>query len=287
VSPDGTEILFADDDGVARVAIAGTEPERLGDGVLTWYAADGAAYSIDGDSKITRWTEDGAAATACPDASLWDEVKVSPDGGTVAAVDAGALVRCTLATGAIATVEGVGELAQWSLRDDGTIAAGFDPRAGQLVLVDADGRHELAASSQPTSVRVSPDGRWVVAVAAEGGFTIVDVTTRAARPVAVAGRMVAEVAFLAGDSVAVLAERDVIIADLASGASRTVRTPFSSGTVVAYGDALVVTRGSRVVVLLDDLPHDPAALRAWIAAATDARIGPTGVITSADPFREP
>jgi tRNA A-37 threonylcarbamoyl transferase component Bud32/WD40 repeat protein len=288
VSPDGKELLFADDDGVARITLETGKVERLGNGTLTWYAFDGASYSIDENSTITRWNRDGSSATACRDAALWSEVKVSPDGTTVAAIDAGAIVRCRLADDAVDQIAGAGALKQWSLRDDGAAAAGYDAAAGRLVVLDRDGRHELAASSQPTTVRISADGRWVVAVAAEGGFTIVDVETRAARPVAVAGRMVGEVAFLPGDAVAVLGERNVIVADLATGAARMIRTPSAPGALAAFPDgALVVTASGRVLAYLDDLPHDPAELRAWIADATDARIGPTGVITSADPFREP
>jgi hypothetical protein len=128
----------------------------------------------------------------------------------------------------------------------------------------------------------------VVAVAAEGGFTIVDVASHAARPVVVAGRMPGDATFLPGDTVAVVGESGIGVADLMTGAARTLPTPAPPSSVGAYADgALLAVVGARVVVWLDDLPHEPEALRAWIEAATDARIAPTGELTTAAPFRGP
>jgi hypothetical protein len=286
MSPDGREVLWVDDDGAARTAGKGIQ--RLGAAQLGWFDRDGVAYTLDEEGAIRRWNADATSAQACAEAALWEHTQISNDGSTVAAVIDRELSRCRLATGAVDTIEQAGTLAPWSLRDDGEAAAGYDKDAGQLVVLDATGRHEVAASTPPSTVLLSPDGRWLVAVAGEGGFTIVDVAAATSRPVAVAGHMPGQVAFLPGDTVAVLSESGLVIADLPTGASRTLPLPEPGAALFAYPDGgIVVTSGDRLIAFVDDLPHDPAALRDWLQSSTDARIGPAGDLVSAKPFREP
>jgi hypothetical protein len=137
-------------------------------------------------------------------------------------------------------------------------------------------------------VRLSPDRRWAIAVAAEGGFTIVSVADGAVRPVALASAMENEVAFLPGDVVAVAARDAIVVADLTTGVHRTLPLGRSPGAIAGFADgALAVTRIGELRVYLDDLPRNATALRLWIADATTARIGAAGELTTAEPFTEP
>jgi hypothetical protein len=135
---------------------------------------------------------------------------------------------------------------------------------------------------------MSPDGRWLVAVSAEGGFTIVDVAAGTARPVAYPGVMVNEVAFAPGDVVAVAAQDALLLADLGTGVYRALPIGRTPGAVAAYQDgAIAATRAGELRVWLDDLPREAAALRSWLLDATNARLGPAGDLVMTEPFRVP
>jgi len=293
ISADGKRVLFVDDDGAALMPVAGGAAKRLGDADIGWFGPDGTAYTVTGGTVLRRWGPDGTGGDRiCPETDGWT-MHVSADGSTVADVSGGAVHRCRL-TGAVSdTIAGAGELTAWSLRDDGAAVAGYDRTRGALVAIDASGaRHAVplpaARADVPFDVRISPDGRWMVAVAAEGGFTIADVAAGTARPVAYPGVMLNEVAFAPGDVVVVGAQDALLVADLATGVYRVLPIGRTPGAVAAYGDgAIAATRAGELRIWLDDLPHDPAALRAWILDATNARLGPAGELVMTEPFHAP
>ena len=286
VSPDGATVLFVDDEGAATIPTAGGPVTRLGPAELGWYGPDGAAYTVADATTVERWSG-GAATRVCAETAGWDAIRTSPDGGTVATLAAGAVRTCRLATGATASIDGVGALEAWTLRDDGGAVVGWDRAAGELVVAGAGAARRVPLAAPPIRVALSPDGRWAIAVAAEGGVTIVDVAAGAARPVALPGAMAPHVAFAPGDVAIVGAHDGVAAIDLATGVHRPLPLAGAPGAVAAYGDgAIAATAAGELRVWIDDLPHDPAALRAAILGASNARLGASGELVMAAPFRE-
>ena len=288
VSPDGKHVLYVDDDGAGIVPTGGGEARRLDAAELGWFGPDGTPYTVGEGQVIRRWNVDGTGGErVCPATDAWSAVRVSPDGSTIADLTGGTLRRCRLAGSVTDEVAGVGELEQWTLLDDGGRVAGWDRALASIVVAGDPGgaRRAVPITGAPIGVRISPDGRWVIGIAAEGGFTIGSVADGAVRSVAFSSAMSNEVAFLPGDVVAVAAQDAIVVADLATGVHRVLPLGRTPGAIAGYRDgALAVTRSGELRIYLDDLPHDPAALRVWLADATTARIGAAGELVTAEPF---
>jgi hypothetical protein len=237
---------------------------------------DGAAWIVDGElwekalfagakaRRIASWpargthiaSEGGWLAGALEDGTLW---RRAPGQSAVEELESGLVLGPGLTVGADGTVYATVGREVWRWRDRLQRVAVLSGTALQLAL---DPDLGLSAITQDSAAHlISFDGA-IRTTLLPGVRYPIDLSQRGAR------------------GMARNSANQPIAIDLAGGVSQPLLPSWALSAVVAADgtSSAALTSGGELIVYEHDLPRDPAALRDWLARATNARIDENGAV---------
>jgi WD40 repeat protein len=278
-APYGGPLAIGLESGAVRLSDAGDTPREFG-------RVGGAAQTLAFDPRGRLLAAGGPAGllvfdvTAGPlfsDGAAVAALAFSPGGSLLAT--AGAEVKLwETDRGHVRLLEGaVGPFTTVAMSTDGHHVAAGGPRGAWVWSISSGALEELGGDAV-TRLAFTSDGRLLVAVAGDRMLRVWEVASGQGRTFPVEGAALTELGALrAASAVTAASDGSLRVWDLASGRSR--RLGAHTGPVVAItladGGKSVASAGEDGTVRLwpDELPEEPAALRAVLAGATDAEVG--------------
>ncbi len=252
-------------------------------------AHDGRRLAVveqDGETRVYDLTTGGAQLLASPGLSevYHRAIGISPDGARVVWGEARGIGVVEVPGGAPRRIEGgAGEVRELVVAADGQTAFSIDT-SGVVVRWDlrAGTAAELARRPGADSLRLAPDGRSLAFGASDDTIIVRGTAVDAPAPRVLVGHAgsINDLAFAPDGLTLASASTDSTarLWDLATGASRVLghhEYVFALAFTPDGRRLVTITRGGSLSILLDDLPRDQAALRGYLASATNLEVDPT------------